>query len=115
MNKWMLLCGAISAEVIGTMALLATVEHSAWVLVVILAYVAAFGMFGVALRKGIPVGVAYGIWGASGAALVAVLGTVIFGEVLSIRAVAGISLIILGVVVVETSSRHESHGVGEAE
>ena len=63
MKKWLLLSGAIGAEVIGTVALRATVDRPVWLLLVIVAYVAAFGMFGLALQLGIPVGVAYGIWG----------------------------------------------------
>jgi small multidrug resistance pump len=112
-KKWMLLSGAIGAEVLGTIALRATVENPAWLLLVVVAYVAAFGMFGVALRHGIPVGVAYGIWGASGVALVAMLGAIVFDEALSLPSIAGISLIVLGVVVVETSSPHQTTDVGE--
>lgn len=105
MRKWLLLGGAIAAEVLGTMSLRATVEHAAWLPVAVLGYVAAFALLGLTLRTGMPIGVVYGIWGASGVALTALLGAVLFGELLGGSAVAGIVLIVLGVVLVETGSR----------
>lgn len=55
------------------------------------------------------IGVAYGIWGAVGVALTAVLGAVVFGETLSLTSAVGIGVIIVGVLVVETGG----HGVGD--
>ncbi|MBW8482717.1 DMT family transporter [Actinomadura parmotrematis] len=105
MRKWLYLAGAIGTEVTGTMALRATVEHPAWIALTVAGELTAFVLLGLALRERLPLGVAYGIWGAVGVALTAVLGTVLFGEVLSATAVAGIGLIIGGVVLVETGSR----------
>lgn len=104
MTKWLLLAGAIVAEVTGTMALRATVDHAAWIPLVVAGYLTAFVLLGLTLRTGVPIGVAYGIWGAAGVALTAVLGALIFGELLSIAAIAGIGLIIAGVVLVETGA-----------
>jgi small multidrug resistance pump len=106
-KKWLLLGAAIVSEVAGTIALRATVEQPVWILVVVVAYVSAFGLFGLALRQGMPVGEAYGIWGASGVAFVAILGTVIFDEVLSPLGIAGLLLILSGVALVETGSPSE--------
>jgi small multidrug resistance pump len=53
------------------------------------------------LRTGIAVGVAYGIWGASGTALTAVLAAVIFRDALTWPIAGGIALIIGGVLFVE--------------
>lgn len=105
MKKWMLLGGAIAAEVLGTMSLRATVDHAAWLPVVVIGYLAAFYLLGLTLRTGVPIGVVYGIWGASGVALTALLGAMLFAELLSVSAVAGITLIIIGVILVETGSR----------
>jgi small multidrug resistance pump len=104
-QKWLFLIGAIISEVIGTVSLRATVDHSGWMPVVVVTYITAFALLGLTLRAGIPVGVAYGIWGATGVALVAVLGAVFFGELLSTTTLIGIGLIIVGVVVVETGTR----------
>lgn len=106
MKKWLLLAGAIVAEVSATMALRAVIDQSFWIPLVVIGYVTAFGLLARALRLGFPLGVAYAIWGAVGVALTAVLGAAIFGEVLSIPAVVGLGLIIVGVVLVETGSHH---------
>ena len=105
-----LLGGAIAAEVVGTMSLRAVVDRPGWVPVVVVAYLAAFVLLGLALRSGIPVGTAYGIWGACGVALTAVLGALLFAEALGPVTIAGIALIIAGVVLVETGSHRSVRG-----
>ena len=104
-NKWLLLVGAISAEVAATMLLRASIEHPAWSVGVVVGYVVAFALLGLTLRHGMAIGVAYGVWGAVGVALTAVLGAVIFDETLSLTSAVGIGVIIAGVLVVETGSR----------
>lgn len=104
MKKWMLLAGAIVAEVAGTLTLRATVDHPGWIPAVVVSYAVAFTLLGLTLRAGMKIGAVYGIWGATGVALVAALGTVLFGETLSITAIIGIAVIIIGVVLVETGS-----------
>jgi small multidrug resistance pump len=51
--------------------------------------------------------VAYGIWGAVGTAVTAILGMVIFDEPLTLAIVIGIALIIAGVLAVELGSHPE--------
>ncbi|MDN6331367.1 MAG: SMR family transporter, partial [Micrococcaceae bacterium] len=61
-------------------------------------------------------GVAYGIWGASGVALTAALSAIIFGEPLTATMLAGMGLIIAGVLTIELGSQraaeraHEQQG-----
>ncbi|MBM7369459.1 DMT family transporter [Gordonia hydrophobica] len=105
MRKWLLLSGAIIAEVTATMLLRASIEHPVWTVGVVIGYVAAFALLGLTLRHGVAIGVAYGIWGAAGVALTAVFGAVLFDEVLSARAIVGVGVIVVGVLVVETSAR----------
>lgn len=105
MRGWLLLSGAIGAEVIGTLSLRAMVDQPAWVALTAAAYVVAYALLGLALRTGMPIGVAYGIWGAVGVALVALLGALIFGETMSAQAIIGIVVIIAGVLIVETGAR----------
>jgi small multidrug resistance pump len=107
-RKWLLLSAAIAAEVAATMALRAGVDEEVWSLAAVAGYVAAYVLLGLALRSGVPIGVAYGIWGAAGVACTAVLGVIFFREHLGLHAIAGMALIILGVVLVETGSRHSS-------
>lgn len=107
-TSWLLLVSAIVAEVIGTLSLRATVDHLGWTPVVVVCYVTAFTLIGFALRAGMSIGAAYGIWGAGGVGLVALMGTIIFGETLSLQVLIGIGIIIVGVVLIETGS-HTRH------
>lgn len=100
----MLLFGAIVTEVTATLSLRASQDHAAWLVVVVTGYVAAFALLTLVLRAGMPVGVAYGIWGALGTAATAVLAAVLFGDPFTWPIVSGIGLIIAGVLLVEIGS-----------
>jgi small multidrug resistance pump len=104
-RKWALLFAAIAVEVAATLSLRASQDHSAWLAVVVLGYAGSFVLLTMVLRAGMPVGVAYGIWGASGTAATAVLAAVIFGDPFTWPIVTGIGLIIAGVLLVEYGSR----------
>lgn len=104
MRKWALLAGAIIVEVAATLSLRASQDHSAWLLVVVGGYIAAFTFLTLVLRAGVPVGVAYGIWGAVGTAGTAVLAAILFGDPFTWSIVAGIGLIIAGVLLIEFGS-----------
>ena len=53
-----------------------------------------------------PLGVAYGIWSAGGVAVTAITSRFLFGEPLTHTMVAGIALIMAGVLLVELGSAH---------
>jgi small multidrug resistance pump len=103
-RKWVLLAGAILTEVAATLALRASQDHAAWLILVLVGYVCAFVLLTLVLRLGVAVGVAYGIWGAAGTALTAVLAAAMFGDRLTWPVAAGIGLIIAGVLFVELGS-----------
>jgi small multidrug resistance pump len=103
-RKWALLAGAIFTEVAATLSLRASQDQSAWLAVVVTGYVASFVMLTLVLRAGMPVGVAYGIWGALGTAVTAVLAAVFFHDPFTWPIAAGIGLIIAGVLLVEFGS-----------
>ena len=107
MNKWVLLAGAVVTEVSATLSLKGALVHPWLYLVVVVGYVAAFTCLDRMLRAGMPLGVAYGLWGALGVASTAVLSSVLFGETLSPVAVVGIGCIMAGVLAVELG--HRSH------
>lgn len=113
MNKrrLLLLAGAILAEVAGTLTLRAAVDHPGWIPAVVLFYAGAFFLLGLTQRIGMPLGAVYATWAASGVTLVAVLGLVFFGDGLSIGAVIGIAIIVIGVILVETGTPGESETV----
>lgn len=96
--------GAIATEVTGTLSLRAFQDHRGWLVLVIAGYVASFALLTGVLRAGMPVGVAYGIWGALGTATTAALAPMLFGDPFTAPIVAGIGLIIAGVLMVEFGS-----------
>jgi small multidrug resistance pump len=99
---WVLLSIAIVCEVAATISLkLATDGRRRWYVVVAIGYVVAFSLLGAALALGLPIGVAYGVWAATGVALTAVLGRVLFGDPLTWLMGAGIICIIAGVFLIE--------------
>jgi small multidrug resistance pump len=104
-RKWALLIAAIAVEVAATLSLRASQDHSAWLAVVVAGYVGSFVLLTLVLRIGMPIGVAYGVWGASGTAATAVLAAAIFGDPFTWPIVMGIGLIIAGVLLVEFGSQ----------
>ena len=111
MNRsWALLLCAIGAEVAGTLSLRASQDHRAWLALVVVGYTTTFFLLSLVLRAGMPVGVAYGIWGALGTAITAAGGAVLFGDPITVAVVIGIGLIIGGVLLVRLGSRSGEHG-----
>ncbi|WP_308820091.1 DMT family transporter [Pseudonocardia alni] len=68
MTKWLLLAGAIACEVTGSLSLQAASRFgiSPWLALVVVGYATSFALLGLVLGRGVPVGVAYGIWGPPG-------------------------------------------------
>ncbi|MCU1437627.1 MAG: QacE family quaternary ammonium compound efflux transporter [Naasia sp.] len=104
MRRWLILACAIATEVTATLSLKAALETPAFYAVVVAGYLASFVFLAVVLRAGMPLGVAYGIWGATGVALTAVLSLLLFGEPISGMMGIGIVLVIAGVLLVEFGS-----------
>lgn len=107
---YLLLVIAIVAEVGGTLSLrMATSELKnvrRWLLLVIGGYGVAFVGLTLALAEGMPLGIAYGIWAASGVALTAVLSKLLFKEPLTKVMAMGIGLIAAGVLLIELGAAH---------
>lgn len=109
MNKttkgWLLLAVAILSEVTGSLSLKVALDHPALYVVVAVGYLGAFALLAVVLRTGMGLGVAYGIWGASGVALTAIGSLVFFGEPLTFLMGIGIVVIIAGILCVELGAQ----------
>lgn len=100
--SWVLLSGAVIAEVASTLSLrVAATGRRAWYAPVVLGYVIAFALLSGALRTGMPLGVAYGVWAAAGIVLTALLSRLLFREVLTPLMLGGMGLIAAGVLLVE--------------
>jgi small multidrug resistance pump len=104
-TRWLLLIGAILCEVTGSLSLKGALDAPALYAVVAVGYVASLTLLGLVLRAGMPLGVAYGIWGALGVALTAVLSAVIYDEALTAVMGLGIAVIIAGVLTVELGAQ----------
>lgn len=106
--QWFLLAGAIVAEVCGTLCLRmgSTTGRRVWFVGVAAGYAVAFVCLTLVLNEGLGLGVAYGIWAASGVALTAVASRILFEEPLTGVMMIGIALIAAGVLVVELGASH---------
>jgi small multidrug resistance pump len=104
---YVLLAGAIAAEVAATTAMKYTDGFSRlWPsLVTLLGYVVAFALLAQTLKT-VSVGTAYAIWAGAGTAAIAVIGMVFLGEGPSAAKFAGIGLIIGGVVMLNLGGAH---------
>jgi small multidrug resistance pump len=102
---WLLL--AIGTEVVATSALKASDGFSRLVpsIVVVAGYAASFYFLSLSLRE-IPLGVVYAVWSGIGTAAIALIGILFFQETLGWVGIAGIVLIVLGVVLLNASGAH---------
>jgi small multidrug resistance pump len=97
---------AILSEVVGTSALKASEAFSKPLpsVVVVIGYGVSFFLLSLALRS-IPVAVAYAIWSGVGQALIAVVAWFVFHQRLNAGEMAGMGLIIAGVVLLSLFSQ----------
>ena len=106
---WPALGGAIISEVSATLALRQALNQPGFYVMVGIGYA-------LTLKAGMPLGVAYGLWGALGVALTAVLSMLVFGEPITVLVALGIALIMAGVLLVEVGAQRAGtqHKDGEA-
>lgn len=104
-RTWLCLAAAIASEVAASLSLKAALDDRAFYLVAGIGYTASFVLLGAVLRAGMPLGVAYGIWGAVGVAATAVLSAALLGEPFTGLMAVGIGLVVIGVLVVELGSQ----------
>lgn len=107
---WIFLAVAILAEVMATSMLKLTEGFTRLLpsLVVIAGYALAFYFLALTLRT-MAVGVAYAIWAGLGIALIALIGWLVLGQRLDAAGMAGIALIVAGVIVLNVFSRAVPH------
>ena len=101
------LVAAIASETTGTLSLKLASDGRGlrWYGLVMAGYLGAFAMLTLALKEGLGLGVAYGLWGALGVALTAVLSMLVFGEPITVLVALGIALIMAGVLLVEVGAQ----------
>jgi len=103
MVAYILLVLAIAGEVTGTVALKLSEGFSKLFpsILVVAGYGLAFTMLAQVLKFGLPVSIAYAIWAAAGVALVALIGAAFLGEGMNPTMIAGLVLVVGGVVLLE--------------
>lgn len=101
--QWLLLIGAILAEVTATVSLRLSDGFTRPLpsVVTLAGYGVAFYLLAQVLKLGMGVGVAYSIWAAVGVTLVALIGALFLGDTLTWIQVGGIVLVIAGVAALE--------------
>lgn len=100
---WVLLAVSVLCSVTGTLSLRASegLKRRRWLIPMVAGYVTGFSVLSIVLARGMPVGVAYGIWAAVGVALTAVGARVFFKERLTRRMIAGVVVIAVGVALIQ--------------
>lgn len=111
-SAWLLLVATIILEVVATLSMKSALENPAFYLVTIVGYASSFVCLTLVLRLGIPLGIAYGIWAASGVALTAILSNQIFDEPFNFVMVIGLILLVGGVLCIEVGA-HEKRNAGQ--
>ena len=106
------LAGAILAEVGATLALRAATDRPAWFALTAVGYTASFVLLAAVLRRGMAIGVAYGIWAASGVTLTALAAAALFDEALTGVMGLGFVAIVAGVLLVELGSHRAEKASG---
>lgn len=109
-TQYIVLLLAVAAETIGTAALQASQQFTRVgpAIVVVIAYGISFYLLALAL-KSIPLGIAYALWSALGIVFIAIIGFVVYGQRLDWPAIAGLGLILSGIVVIHMFSSSAAH------
>ncbi|WP_067975712.1 DMT family transporter [Nocardiopsis trehalosi] len=105
---WLLLIGAVVAEVAGTISLRYSDGFTRLLpsAITVVGYGTAFYLLAQVLKAGMSIGVAYGVWAALGVSLVALIGALFLGDGLTWVQVGGIALVIGGVLALELGAAH---------
>lgn len=108
--NWLFLAIAIVSEVIATSALKSSSGFTRIgpSILVVIGYAAAFYFLSLTMRS-MPMGLIYAIWSGVGIVLIALVGLIMYKQTIDIPAVIGISLITLGVLVINLFSKSGGH------
>ncbi|MFD1509283.1 DMT family transporter [Lacimonas salitolerans] len=109
-HTYLLLALAILAETVGTSALQASQQFTRlWPsVIVVLAYGISFYLLALTLKV-LPVGVVYALWSGLGIVFIAIIGFVVFKQVLDWPALIGMAMILSGILVIHLFSNATPH------
>jgi small multidrug resistance pump len=96
----------IGFEVLGTVSL--KLSHGFTKLVpsilVVIGYGLSFYLLSLLLKQNVPIGIIYAIWSGLGTVAIVLIGVWLWGEHLSIPAIIGIALVIIGVILINLTT-----------
>jgi small multidrug resistance pump len=97
---YLFLLGAIISEVIATSLLKGTDGFTRlWPTLACLAgYAVAYALLALSISRGMQVDIAYALWSALGTTLIVVIAVLFLGSPISVAKVAGVVLVVIGVV-----------------
>jgi small multidrug resistance pump len=104
--KWFYLIIAIVGEVIATTSLKESNGFSNLIpsIICIIGYGITFYFLSLSIKQ-IPIGIAYALWGGLGIVLITTIGYFRFKQTLDLPAVIGLTLIVIGVIIVNGFSK----------
>lgn len=110
LKHWLFLLAAIISEVTATSSLKASAGFTklAPSIVVVAGYALSFYFLSLVL-KAIPIGIAYAVWAGLGIVLLALVGWLVFCQVLDTPALLGMALILSGVIIMNVFSKTVAH------
>lgn len=114
MRHWAFMACAILTEVIGTLAMKYGMSRDAHLLglgVMYVMLVLSYTTLALAVAR-IPLAVAYGAWESLGLVLITLCSAWLFSETLSLIKIVAISVIILGIVLLERGTGESTHVSG---
>jgi len=108
--SYLYLAFAIIAEVIATSSLRATEEFTKPIptLIMVAGYGLAFYFMTLALRT-LPLGFTYAVWSGLGIVLISIIGIIFYDERLDLAATLGMTMIIIGVLIIHLFSKTVKH------
>jgi small multidrug resistance pump len=109
-KAYLFLAVAILAEVVATSSLKASNGFTRLgpSVATVLGYGVSFYFLSLTLAL-MPTGIAYAIWSGVGVILISLIGWAVFGQVLDAPAIAGMALIVAGVIVINVFSKSAVH------
>lgn len=104
---YLTLAGAITAEILATTSMKYSEGFSRlWPsLATVVGYVVAFALLAQTLKT-VSMGTAYAIWAGAGTAVIAAIGMLFLGEAATAAKVAGVLLVIAGVILLNLGGAH---------
>jgi small multidrug resistance pump len=97
----------IGFEVLGTVSLKLSEGFTKLIpsILVVVGYGLSFYLLSLLLKQNVPIGIIYAVWSGLGTVAIVLIGVWLWGERLSIPAIVGIAMVIIGVVLINLTTK----------